>query len=91
MIHDFVGRPGKDEIPCRTFYYNEQNITGDQEIADGFCEFFSLIGPNLANDVVIPELGSFMDYLGPPSEQSAFFSPNMYVDMFFASKSRKLK
>ena len=75
VLHDFIGRSGKSAAPCRTFDDNGTPITGDQNIADSFCGFYSEVGSSLASKVRVPSSGSFTDYLGPTSPRSLFMFP----------------
>ena len=75
VLHDFIGKPGKSDAPCRTFVNNGRSVVGDPEVAESFCHFFSNIGPDLAEKVRVPAGGSFGDYLGPGSRGSVFMGP----------------
>ena len=45
---------------CTEFNSNEQNISGDKNVANGFNQFFVNIGPALASD--IPKSNSDNDF-----------------------------
>ena len=74
-IHSFIGKPGKEENNCSSFFKDGDTITGDFNIAESFCDFFSNIASNLASNLPIPSSGSYIDYLNPQPEESAFFAP----------------
>ena len=48
-IHGFIGKPGKEENFCKSFFKDGEPITGDLNIAESFCDFFSNIASNLAS------------------------------------------
>jgi hypothetical protein len=75
VIHEFIEKPGKSVISCPTFEHNGRSITGNGEIAEGFCRFFTDIGPDLADKVRVPHGKSHMDYLGNSSSNSMFMMP----------------
>ena len=75
VLHDFVGKPGREEITCKTFIHDDKTITEDADIADAFCDFYTEIGPKLARNVSSPREGSFRDFLGPSCPNSIFFAP----------------
>ena len=65
VIHDALGKQTKASTQCRTFASNGRGLTDDGEISDGFCAFFSNVGPELASKVRVPTGKSYRDYLGP--------------------------
>ena len=75
VLNDFIGKPGREEITCKTFLYDNKTITEDLDIAEAFCEFYTEIGPQLASKVSTPPVGTFKDFLGPSSQASSFFAP----------------
>ena len=72
VLHDFIGRSGRCQIPCQSFVRNGASITDDQDIAESFCEFYSEIGSDLASKIEAPTSGSFKDYLGPSPRGSLY-------------------
>jgi hypothetical protein len=75
VIHEFIEKPGKSGISCPTFAHNGGSLTDDGEIAEGFCRFFTDIGPDLADKVRVPHGKTYMDYLGNGSGDSMFMMP----------------
>jgi hypothetical protein len=75
VIHEFIEKPRKSESSCRTFSHNGTSVTGDVEIAEAFCDFFTDIGPNLAEKVRVTPGKSHKDYLGESSIGSVFMWP----------------
>ena len=65
----------KDENNCKSFSNNGETITGNSNIAEQFCNYFSSIASDLASKVQTPTSGRFTDYLNPQPQKSAFFSP----------------
>ena len=66
---------GKGSPPSCSFSCNGKIIARDSDTLESFCDFFTDIGPRLAQGVQTPASGSFRDFLGPPSGSSAFFWP----------------
>ena len=60
----------KSEYP-RNFIDRGKEIAGDKNIADKFNEYFTLIGPSLANSIDISNKATFDTYLKKPN--SSFF------------------
>ena len=75
VLHEFIEKPKKSESSCRTFSHNGTSVTGDVEIAEAFCRFFTDIGPNLAEKVRVTPGKSHKDYLGESSSDSIFMWP----------------
>ena len=75
VIHQYIGKPSKDENICKSFSNNGETITGNSNIAEQFCNYFSSIASDLASKVQTPTSGGFTDYLNPQPQNSAFFSP----------------
>ena len=75
VLHSFIGKQSKGSASCRTFDSDGVPITGDQAIADSFCDFFTNIGSGLASKVGTPTSGSFRDYLGAAARGSVFMFP----------------
>ena len=65
VIHDFLGKPGRNASPCRVFAHNGGPVPRDA-ILESFCRFFTRIGTDLADWINPPPRGSFRDTLGPP-------------------------
>jgi hypothetical protein len=50
-------------------------LTDKGEIAEGFCEFYSQVGPKLAAKINKERKGAFLDYMGDRVEESLFWRP----------------
>ena len=59
----------KSEYP-RHFIDKGQQIAGDKNIADKFNEYFTQIGPSLANSIDISNKATFDTYLKKPNSFS---------------------
>ena len=69
----------KSEYP-RFFTDKGQQIIGDKNIADKFNEYFTQIGPNLANSIDIADKATFDTYLKKPNSSSFLnFSTLMHL------------
>ena len=62
----------KSEYP-RNFIDRGQQIAGDKNIADKFNEYFTQIGPSLANSIDISNKATFDTYLKKPNPSSFQF------------------
>lgn len=49
-------------------------ISDPTAIANGFCKYFTEIGPSIARKI-IPTHCSFHDYLGPTASETIFLKP----------------
>ena len=58
-----------------TYVYDNKEIRGSINIANGFNEFFTNIGVNLAKNIVSPSNACYNDYLTNYNEKSMFLSP----------------
>ena len=67
----------KSEYP-RNFIDRGQQIAGDKNIADNFNEYFTQIGPCLANSIAISNKATFDTYLKKPNSSSFQFE---YTDV----------
>ena len=67
----------KSEYP-RNFIDRGQQIAGDKNIADNFNEYFTQIGPSLANSIDISNKATFDTYLKKPNSSSFQFE---YTDV----------
>ena len=67
-----MGR-NKNKVNIPDFFRNfGKIITGSNEIAEGFNDFFSSIGPDLASKIQ-PNDTHFSNFLGPIVEQNFIF------------------
>ena len=73
LIKDIIGaKSTKREMPD-VFLEDGKIYSGESEIADGFNEFFSNVGKNLAD--AIPDPGeNFLRYLGDPVNENFIFA-----------------
>ena len=55
------------------FMGNDEEICDKQDIANGFNNFFTNIGPNLAKQITLPK--KVFDYLGKELDKGIFLSP----------------
>ena len=85
-INDILGRKkGKMDIP-KVFNSNGNILSGNFEIAEGFNDFFSNIGPKLAKS--IPKSNKlFTDYLDNPTTENFVFA-NMRPDIINEALSK---
>ena len=73
------------------FLEDGKTYSGESEIADGFNEFFSNVGNNLAD--AIPDPGeNFLRYLGDPVNENFIFAKitsQMVLGNCFITKTQK--
>jgi hypothetical protein len=85
LIRDILGKQKKDFVFPETFFHEGNIYTGNDDISNGFNDFFCNIGFNLAN-----ELGEstkdFTDYLDDPIEQNFIFA-NIDSSIIYAALS----
>ena len=85
LIRDILGKQKKDFIFPETFFHEGKVYTGNDDISNGFNEFFCNIGSNLAN-----ELGEsskdFTEFLDDPIEQNFIFA-NIDPSIIYAALS----
>ena len=75
VIHEFLGKSNKTKNPNTTFFKNGEAISGESNIAESFCDYFSSIATDLDSALRTPPSGNFTDYLGPQPENSFFLTP----------------
>ena len=75
VLNDLLGDKRKKKLPD-SFVINGSNVSDPQQIADGFNDFFSNIGPNLASKIPSTPT-TFNDFLtsAPSPMHSLFLSP----------------
>ena len=69
------GRKGKGVAVCRYFEKGGVPLTEGGEIAGGFCDFYSQVGPKLAARLGKERDGAFLEYMGGRVEGSLIWRP----------------
>ena len=69
------GRGKRGGAPCGYFERGGEGVTDKGEIAAGFCDFFTEVGPRLAAGVRRERAGAFRGYLGDRVSGSLFMRP----------------
>ena len=70
------GRRGRNRAPnCRYFEAEGEGITGGDQIAQGFCNFYCSVGPKLAARIPKERDGAHLQFMGPRVETSLFLKP----------------
>jgi hypothetical protein len=59
-------------VGCGFFRKDGVELTGKVEVADGFCEFYSQVGPKFAAKIKRVREGAFLDYMGDKVGESLF-------------------
>ena len=74
-------KKGDSNTPKHFIKENNEKIINGKEISDGFNNFFSNIGPKLAEQIETPADETIYDYLRNPIENSMFLSPIVEADI----------
>ena len=70
------GRPGRGGAGvCRYFEQDGVGVTDGAKIAEGFCDFYCRVGPELAARLGKERAGAFMEYMGDRVEGSLIWQP----------------
>ena len=72
IINDILKR--KNRSNCKSFIVQGKSITDNQEIANGFNDYFCNIANKLAQSIEVPQK-HFKDYLPPSVPFSFYFRP----------------
>jgi hypothetical protein len=56
-------------------------LTGKVEVVDGFCEFYSQVGPKLAAKIKREREGAFLDYMADRVGKSLFWRPTTPLEV----------
>ena len=65
----------RNESACRYFLKDGVGITGGDQIAQGFCDFYCRVGPELAAKIKGEEPGAFMNYMGDRVSDELYWCP----------------
>jgi hypothetical protein len=80
LINEVTNKKKQKQSLPSTFQVGDRLVTHTTEIANGFCKFFSNIGPSLANK--IPAVtSSFRDCLGPANSETIFLKPTSLTEL----------
>jgi hypothetical protein len=69
------GRRKGKAATCDFFRKDGLGLTDKGEIVEGFCEFYSQVGPKLAVKIKKEREGPFLDYMGDRVEDSLLWRP----------------
>jgi hypothetical protein len=62
-------------------FFRKDGLTDKGEIAEGFCEFYSKVGPKLAAKIKKKREGTFLDYMGDRVGDSLFWRPTTPLEV----------
>ena len=68
-------RSTKGGESCKYFENDGVGITDGKEIANGFCDFYCNVGPNLAARIKQNDDSVFLDYMGAPVNEDLIWRP----------------
>ena len=69
------GKRGRTGAVCRYFEQDGEAVTDGAEIAGGFCDFYSQVGPKLAARLGREREGAFLEYMGERVEGLLIWRP----------------
>jgi hypothetical protein len=69
------GRKKRKRVACGFFRKDREVLTDKGEIAEGFCEFYSQVGPKLVAKIRRERDGTFLDNMGDRVEELLFWRP----------------
>ena len=85
LINTLIGKNSKTDN-TDTFCHNDIQFTNPTEVCNTFNDYFTNIGPNLAEQINTNN-GHFTQYLSTPSEKSLFFNPTNVHEILDIVKS----
>jgi hypothetical protein len=65
----------KGKVGCGFFRKQGVGLTSKAEVEEGFCEFYSQMGPKLVVKIKREREGAFLDYMGVRVGESLFWRP----------------
>jgi hypothetical protein len=68
-------------VGCGFFRKDGVGLTGKVEVGDGFCEFYSQVGPKLVAKIKREREGAFLDYIGDRVRESLFWRPTTPLEV----------
>ena len=76
ILNTVINKHNEPSIYPNSFVSNRDNFTSKKSIADGFNQFFTNVGPELAANITLPNKGeSINNYLMQRNVQSMFLTP----------------
>ena len=75
ILRKVIGKHLKHSSYPNHFIVERSNVDNKTEIANVFNNFFTTIGPDLANNIITPTKTSVYDYLTSRNKKSMFLSP----------------
>ena len=85
LINTLIGKNSKTDN-TDTFCHNDIQFTNPTEVCNTFNDYFTNIGPNLAEQINTNN-GHFTQYLSTPSEKSLIFNPTNVNEILDIVKS----
>ena len=75
ILNNIIGKKKKMNNYPDTFKHNNKIFKSKQEISNGFNDFFVNIGPDLANNINVPDDIDITEYLEEKQVSSLFLKP----------------
>ena len=76
----------KERDSCKYFVQNGRGLTDGKDIANGFCDFYCKVGPELAGKIRSDRSLNYLDFLGDKVEESLIWRPTTVREIEDACK-----
>ena len=89
LINEVINKDKKIYSPPSFLKSGDKIISDPLEIANGFCKYFTNIGPNLASKILTVNV-SFQNFLGPHVKETIFLRPVTFPELYKICMSFKV-
>ena len=80
LINEVINKKNCKRPLLTSFNLNSRTISDPAEIANGFCDYFTNVGPTLAGRIQ-PTNVAFDRFLGPANDQTIFLNPTSITEL----------
>ena len=96
-LSSVIGKTNDKKIIIDSLRIDGEHVTDHLAIADGFCKYFSEVGPQISRNIETSALAPDM-FMGPRSNGNIFLSPTdpeevkeiISIDKYDAEEQKKL-
>ena len=89
LINEVINKDKKIHSLPSSFKSGGKIISDPLEIANGFCKYFTNVGPNLASKIPTVNV-SFQNFLGPHVKETIFLRPITFLELYKICMSLKV-